>query len=439
MSWCPNDSSYLLTCGKDSRTICWDTISGEIAYELPAGTNWNFDVHWYSKIPGVIASSFDGKIGIYNIKLKRLLISGTWCWWLWTNTSKSSLRARAPHGRFPGPGHSPTVSPNDAPYSLSTIATIHPTAAFAADAYCVSGLPERSKKVEVDRTAEIIQEIRKILTDLLLKPRPLVTDELFDEIVTKVLGEDNLPAEVGHNVATSNYNASTSPPSAPVAKATAKVLVTVKAKEIENDGANEKSNSSSPGDVLVSSRGRTSKDHSLADDSSGEGSDGSKRMLRSRKRDLSPSPVRSKRRVAVVLERLILVQVCGLEFNTIEPNLLASGAEDGEICIWDLANPSEPTHFPPLKGSGSASHGEVSFLSWNSEVQHILAYTSYNGTTSEEAIKFNLYILFSLLYYSVRRRCSALQWNPNVATQLVVASDEDGSPSIRLWDMIRGI
>ncbi|PNX55352.1 hypothetical protein L195_g048980, partial [Trifolium pratense] len=52
-----------------------------------------------------------------------------------------------PHGRFPGPGHSPTVSPNDAPYSLSTIATIHPTAAFAADAYCVSGLPERSKKV----------------------------------------------------------------------------------------------------------------------------------------------------------------------------------------------------------------------------------------------------------------------------------------------------
>ncbi|PNX90491.1 transport protein SEC31A-like, partial [Trifolium pratense] len=41
--------------------------------------------------------------------------------------------------------------------------------------------------------------------------------------------------------------------------------------------------------------------------------------------------------------------VRGLEFNTIAPNLLASGAEDGEICIWDLANPSEPTHFPPLK------------------------------------------------------------------------------------------
>ncbi|PQQ17145.1 protein transport protein SEC31 homolog B [Prunus yedoensis var. nudiflora] len=69
MSWCPNDSSYLLTCAKDNRTICWDTVSAEIVCEVPGGTNWNFDVHWYPKVPGVIsASSFDGKIGIYNIE-----------------------------------------------------------------------------------------------------------------------------------------------------------------------------------------------------------------------------------------------------------------------------------------------------------------------------------------------------------------------------------
>lgn len=30
MSWCPNDSLYLLTCSKDNRTICWDTNSGEV-------------------------------------------------------------------------------------------------------------------------------------------------------------------------------------------------------------------------------------------------------------------------------------------------------------------------------------------------------------------------------------------------------------------------
>ncbi|XP_027357033.1 protein transport protein SEC31 homolog B [Abrus precatorius] len=125
--------------------------------------------------------------------------------------------------------------------------------------------------------------------------------------------------------------------------------------------------------------------------------------------------------------------VRGLEFNAIAPNLLASGAEDGEICIWDLANPSEPTHFPPLKGSGSASQGEISFLSWNSKVQHILASTSYNGTTVVWDLKKQKPVIS--FADSVRRRCSVLQWNPDVATQLVVASDEDGSPSLRLWDM----
>ncbi|CAL5197227.1 unnamed protein product [Lathyrus oleraceus] len=216
----------------------------------------------------------------------------------------------APYGRFPGAGHPSTIPPNGAPYSLSTVATVHPTAAFSADAYGISGVPERPKKasvpnwlreeikktviaapsadhpkveetlvsddidksymkaddetdsksvdssrsaededdeeVEVARTAAINQEIKKILTEVLLK----VTDELFEEIATKVLSEDDLTAEVDHNVATSNHKASTSPPSAPVPKATAKVLVPVKAKEIENDGVNEKSNSSSPGDVL---------------------------------------------------------------------------------------------------------------------------------------------------------------------------------------------
>ncbi|CAK9147518.1 unnamed protein product, partial [Ilex paraguariensis] len=69
MSWCSYDSSYLLTCAKDNRTICWDMTTAEIVSELPAGTNWNFDIHWYPRIPGVIsASSFDGKIGIYNVE-----------------------------------------------------------------------------------------------------------------------------------------------------------------------------------------------------------------------------------------------------------------------------------------------------------------------------------------------------------------------------------
>ncbi|XP_012473740.1 protein transport protein SEC31 homolog B [Gossypium raimondii] len=125
--------------------------------------------------------------------------------------------------------------------------------------------------------------------------------------------------------------------------------------------------------------------------------------------------------------------VRGLEFNAIAPNLLASGAEDGEICIWDLSAPAQPSHFPPLKGSGSAAQGEISYLSWNSKVQHILASTSHNGTTVVWDLKKQKPVIS--FADSVRRRCSVLQWHPDVATQLVVASDEDGSPILRLWDM----
>ncbi len=33
------------------------------------------------------------------------------------------------------------------------------------------------------------------------------------------------------------------------------------------------------------------------------------------------------------------------------------------------------------------------------------------------------------------RRCSAVHWNPEVATQLIVASDDDASPTLKLWDL----
>lgn len=55
---------------------------------------------------------------------------------------------------------------------------------------------------------------------------------------------------VVHNSLDSNHQSSTSPPSATVPKASAKVLVPVKVKQAEHDAASEKSNSSSPGDVL---------------------------------------------------------------------------------------------------------------------------------------------------------------------------------------------
>ncbi|KAK9056092.1 hypothetical protein SSX86_027180 [Deinandra increscens subsp. villosa] len=125
--------------------------------------------------------------------------------------------------------------------------------------------------------------------------------------------------------------------------------------------------------------------------------------------------------------------VRGLEFSSLSPNHLASGAEEGDICIWDITKPAEPTHFPPLKGSGSAIQGEISFLSWNKKVQPILASTSFNGTT----VVWDLRKQKPIISFTDpdKRRCSVLQWHPDFATQLVVASDDDNSPSLRIWDM----
>ncbi len=36
LSWCPQDSGLLLTCGKDNRTLLWDMAHGTLMYELPA-------------------------------------------------------------------------------------------------------------------------------------------------------------------------------------------------------------------------------------------------------------------------------------------------------------------------------------------------------------------------------------------------------------------
>jgi WD40 repeat protein len=38
-----------------------------------------------------------------------------------------------------------------------------------------------------------------------------------------------------------------------------------------------------------------------------------------------------------------------LEFNTFNPNWLATGGEDGELNIWDLTKPGQPSLFPSLK------------------------------------------------------------------------------------------
>lgn len=67
--------------------------------------------------------------------------------------------------------------------------------------------------------------------------------------------------------------------------------------------------------------------------------------------------------------------VQALDLNPFKTSLLASGASDSEIYIWDLANPSNPL----TPGSKTLPPDNISCVAWNRQVQHILASASPCG------------------------------------------------------------
>ena len=53
------------------------------------------------------------------------------------------------------------------------------------------------------------------------------------------------------------------------------------------------------------------------------------------------------------LEKHAAGAVRGLDFNSFNKNLLASGGTDGEVCIWDISDPRKPNLYPAMKGAGA--------------------------------------------------------------------------------------
>lgn len=69
LSWCPQDSDLLLSCGKDNRNVCWNPQTGDSYGEFPVVTNWTFQTRWNPHNPTFLATaSFDGKIAVQSIQ-----------------------------------------------------------------------------------------------------------------------------------------------------------------------------------------------------------------------------------------------------------------------------------------------------------------------------------------------------------------------------------
>ncbi|XP_028397312.1 protein transport protein Sec31A-like [Dendronephthya gigantea] len=122
--------------------------------------------------------------------------------------------------------------------------------------------------------------------------------------------------------------------------------------------------------------------------------------------------------------------VQALDLNPFQPNLIASGASDSEIYVWDLKSPDNP-HSP---GAKSLPPDNISCLGWNRQVTHILASTSPCGRCVVWDLRKNEPII-KVSDQGSMARLKAIEWHPEVATQMVLASEDDRCPVIQMWDL----
>ncbi|XP_071401587.1 protein transport protein Sec31A [Centroberyx affinis] len=122
--------------------------------------------------------------------------------------------------------------------------------------------------------------------------------------------------------------------------------------------------------------------------------------------------------------------VRALDVNPFQANLFASGGNESEIYIWDMNNFGSPM----TPGPKTQPVEDISCVAWNRQVQHILASANPSGRASVWDLRKNDLII-KVSDHSNRMHCSGLAWNPEVATQLVLASEDDRLPVIQMWDL----
>ncbi|NWH37326.1 SC31A protein, partial [Chloropsis hardwickii] len=122
--------------------------------------------------------------------------------------------------------------------------------------------------------------------------------------------------------------------------------------------------------------------------------------------------------------------VRALDVNMFQTNLVASGANESEIYIWDLNNFATPM----TPGMKTQPLEDISCIAWNRQVQHILASASPSGRATVWDLRKNEPII-KVSDHNNRMHCSGLAWHPEVATQMVLASEDDRLPVIHMWDL----
>uniref|UniRef100_A0ACB8FBF2 Protein transport protein Sec31A n=1 Tax=Sphaerodactylus townsendi TaxID=933632 RepID=A0ACB8FBF2_9SAUR len=129
--------------------------------------------------------------------------------------------------------------------------------------------------------------------------------------------------------------------------------------------------------------------------------------------------------------------VRALDFNLFQTNLVASGANESEIYIWDLNNFATPM----TPGAKTQPPEDISCIAWNRQVQHILASASPSGRATVWDLRKNEPII-KVSDHSNQMRCSSskhadllfedmvynvLQFIASIHEQLMRGKTEEGS------------
>lgn len=109
-----------------------------------------------------------------------------------------------------------------------------------------------------------------------------------------------------------------------------------------------------------------------------------------------------------------------MAWNCQVQHILASASPSGRASIWDLRK-----NDLIIKVSDHS----------NRVRHHVLFYTCHAQPLVGAVRLANRTFIHTLLSFFSQMHCSGLAWNPDVATQLIVASEDDRMPVIQMWDL----
>lgn len=126
--------------------------------------------------------------------------------------------------------------------------------------------------------------------------------------------------------------------------------------------------------------------------------------------------------------------VSAMKFNphSDSNNLLATGGAGGQVWMMDIAGSAVNVYSPNGDdNAGCNLGGEVTQVAWNSQVSHILATSSANGTVCV----WDLRQKKPWCELRVEANCSVsdMAWNPTQGLHMMTASE--GSGGLKLWDL----